>query len=276
MVPEYLLLRLARRFLPERAARLLLRRGLVIHPGLETSAPRAAAARYREVLEKEDFSLAGKRVLVFGYGGSFAVGVELLRLGAAHAALCDPYAPADDRRNRALLPANGEFLFESGGQIQPRPEWIALFHEDIRAVAAGARLAPVDIVLSSSVYEHLPAEDMPGITAALARLTTPEGIHLHFVDLRDHFFKYPFEMLAFSAPTWRRWLNPGSNLNRLRLPDYRRVFEEAFRQVHIAILEHDFTNFEKARPRIHAEFLTGNAEVDAVTQILVLASHPRL
>jgi len=64
-----------------------------------------------------------------------------------------------------------------------------------------------------------------GITRALARLTRPGGMHLHYVDMRDHFFKYPFEMLTYSKQTWQSWLNPTSNLNRYRIPDYRRAFE---------------------------------------------------
>ena len=84
----------------------------------------------------------------------------------------------------------------------------------------------MDLVLSTSVYEHL--DDVDGITQALAKLTAPDGAQLHFVDLRDHYFKYPFEMLKFSEAVWRNFLNPTSNLNRFRLPDYRRIFEKLF------------------------------------------------
>ena len=68
-----------------------------------------------------------------------------------------------------------------------------------------------------------------GITHALAGLTAAGGLNIHFVDLRDHFFRYPFEMLHYSEAAWRRWLNPTSNHNRYRVWDYRRVFEAAFR-----------------------------------------------
>jgi SAM-dependent methyltransferase len=271
---KYLLPRLLRHFLPDEAARFLLRHGLIIHPGPETSDPRAASERYCAVLEKSDIALAKKRVMLFGYGGNFAVGMELLRQGAAHVVLCDKYAPPNDRLNRTLLPAYSKFLYEGRGHILPNPEWITLFQEDIRAVEAEAGISPVDIVMSSSVFEHLPNEDMQSIVQSLARLTKPEGIHIHFIDLRDHFFRYPFEMLTFSEQAWRRWLNPTSNLNRCRLSDYARLFNEAFRRVHVIILEQDLAAFEKARPHIQPAFLTGKAESDAVTQILVLAVNP--
>jgi hypothetical protein len=37
-----------------------------------------------------------------------------------------------------------------------------------------------------------------------AALTRPDGLHLHFVDLRDHFLKYPFEVLCYSEGVWKR------------------------------------------------------------------------
>ena len=141
-------------------------------------------------------------------------------------------------------------------------------HTDIR----DAQLDPVDIVIISSVYEHL--EDVEGITQSLAYLTKPDGIHIHYVDLRDHFFKYPFEMLRFSESTWRRWLNPSTNHNRYRLWDYRRIFEACFENVEIEILSHEEEAFRKVMPRIRPEFVSGNLEEDAVGLIQVVASEP--
>ncbi|MDX1436175.1 MAG: hypothetical protein R3335_05150, partial [Anaerolineales bacterium] len=74
----YLIPRAIRHFMPEGAVRFLLQRGMVIRPGLETSDPQAAVARYREILGQEQFDLKGSRVLVFGSGGGFAVGCGLL------------------------------------------------------------------------------------------------------------------------------------------------------------------------------------------------------
>jgi hypothetical protein len=94
------------------------------------------------------------------------------------------------------------------------------------------------------------------------------------VDLRDHFFKYPFEMLRFSENTWRRWLNPSSNHNRYRLWDYRRVFESCFGQVEIEVLDREEEAFRKLKPHIRPEFVSGKPEEDAVTLIRVIASKP--
>jgi hypothetical protein len=268
---HYLLPRLARHFLPEWLARFLLRRGWIIRPGLETREPERAVERYIQVLAARGVSPAGKRIMVFGYGGRFAVGVELLRRGAAHVVLCDPFASPDHHHNRDLLPAAATFLLERQGQVLPRSEFITLIQDDIRAAAGKHLFPPVDLVLSASVFEHLPGGEMDSITAALAALTLPGGLHLHFVDLRDHFFKYPLEMLTFSERTWRSWLNPTSNLNRCRLGDYRGVFERNFRQVEIIILERDEAAFTRIRHRVRPEFVTGDDKIDSVTQIQVLA-----
>ena len=83
--------------------------------------------------------------------------------------------------------------------------------------------------------------------------------------------KYPFEMLTFTEQIWRTWLNPGSNLNRYRITDYRRAFQIYFKKVDIAVLERDRYAFEQIRNRIRPEFITGDIETDAATQIRVVA-----
>jgi hypothetical protein len=268
----YLVPRLARHFLPENLVRALLLRNLIIRPGLETSNPFAAVQRYVDLLSERGLSFQGKRVLVFGYGGRFDLGFGLLREGAAHVILADKYARPDEARNRQMFGAEEKYFHVEKQGLRPRREWMTLVETDIREVQALGVMAPVDMVLSSSVYEHL--DDVEGITRALAALTKSDGIHLHFVDLRDHFFKYPFEMLRFSEPTWRKWLNPSSNHNRYRLWDYRRAFEACFERVAIDVLARDEAAFHKLVSHIRPEFVSGKLEEDAVTLIRVIATQP--
>lgn len=270
---RYLLLRLIRHFMPEGMARFLLKQRLIIRPGLESSDPQAAVNQYVNTLSAKHKSIAGKRILVFGYGGRFAVGVELLKQGAAHVVLCDHFVLMDNERNLELLPAYENYLTLENGEVQPGAEFITLLHGDIREQKIQAQIAEVDYVLSTSVFEHL--DDVQGITSALARLTAPNGIHLHFVDLRDHYFKYPFEMLVFSQSVWRNFLNPSSNLNRFRLPDYKRVFETHFNTVEIVVTQRNLAEFKVARPRIRPEFLTNDDEVDSVGLLYIVAESPK-
>lgn len=268
----YLIPRLVRHFLPEKLVRTLLLRNIIIRPGLETSNPFAAVQRYMDVLSERGLSFRGKRVLVFGYGGRFDIGFGLLKEGATHVILCDKYAPPDDDHNQRMFAAEEKYFVSASKGFRPRPEWITLVESDIREIQSTREIDPVDIVLSSSVYEHL--DDVEGITQALARLTKPDGIQIHFVDLRDHFFKYPFEMLRFSETSWRRWLNPSSNHNRYRLWDYRRVFEACFGHIEIEVLARENEAFHQLKSHIRPEYISGNVDEDAVTLIRVIAAKP--
>ena len=268
----YLIPRLARHFLPENLVRALLLRNIIIRPGLETSNPFAAVQRYTDVLAGRGLSFGGKRVLVFGYGGRYDIGFGLLKEGAAHVILCDRYAPPDEAHNRQMFAAEEKYFHVEKNGLRPKSQWMMLLEADIRDPQSVSKIEPVDIVLSSSVYEHL--DNVEGITRALAGLTKPDGIHIHFIDLRDHFFKYPFEMLRFSESVWRKWLNPSSNHNRYRLWDYRRIFEPCFGHVEIEILAREAEAFQKIRSHIRPEFSSGNLEEDAVTLIRVIASNP--
>ncbi|HEY2982272.1 MAG TPA: class I SAM-dependent methyltransferase, partial [Anaerolineales bacterium] len=196
----YLVPRVVRHFLPEPAVRFLLLRSLVIKPGLETRDPQAAVQRYVDVLRERGLALTGQRVMVFGYGGRFDIGVGLLEAGAGSIVLCEKYAPPDDAHNRQLLPRYEAHLTLDRGVVRPRNERVNLLEADVRALRPD-EVDPVDLVISNSVYEHV--DDVQGITRALASFTRPTGLHIHYVDLRDHYFKYPFEMLCYSDSAWR-------------------------------------------------------------------------
>jgi SAM-dependent methyltransferase len=266
----YLIPRLIRHFLPDKVARALLLRSIIIRPGLETSDPDAAVQRYTKVLP---ISLNGKRVLIFGYGGRFDLGFGILKEGAAHVILCDKYAPPDESHNLAKFANEENYFVITDGRLRPHADHMTLLEADIRDVHVNENFEPVDIVLSSSVYEHL--DDVAGITRALAALTKPDGMQVHFVDLRDHFFKYPFEMLRFSEKTWRTWLNPSTNHNRFRLWDYRNVFETCFENVEIEILTSEEQEFRSLQPKVRPEFVSGNMREDSAATIRVTVSRPK-
>jgi hypothetical protein len=269
---QYLLLRLLRHFMPESLARFLLKRRWIIRPGLESNDPLAAVQQYMQVLGAHGRSVAGKRILLFGYGGRFAVGAELLKHGASHVVLCDHYVLLDHERNSELLPYYSAYLMEANQTVKPDPHFITLLHGDIRDSVIQLQVEPVDLVLSTSVYEHL--SDVNGITRALSRLTVAEGAQLHFVDLRDHYFKYPFEMLRFSEWIWKTFLNPTSNLNRLRVPDYQNIFQKYFGRVEVHVLAREEDEFRRAKPHIRPEFLTHDLLVDSVTLIHIFSEIP--
>jgi len=157
-------------------------------------------------------------------------------------------------------------------EVKIDPDLISVFHADINTLAKEKALAAVDLVLTSSVYEHL--EQPEAVTKSLAQVTKSSGSHMHFIDLRDHFFKYPFEMLCHSSSAWKRWLNPTSHLNRYRIHDYMTLFKKYFSTVTFTTEASDYPTFMQYKDRMRPEFLSGNDEVDSITQICLIASHP--
>lgn len=242
---DYWLLRTIRRNLPQAAIDRMLDRGLVIKPGRDTSEPDRVARDHAERAAQLGIDLAGKTVCVVGYGGGHGVGLHLLERGAARVILQDPFAPERRARNRAIPRALRDRHFSG----------LEIVHQPLEQYAR-RRPASVDLVVSSSVLEHV--EDVPSLVRACAELTAPGGANLHLIDLRDHFFKHPFEMLCYDERTWRRWLNASNNLNRLRLPAYRAIFAAAFEHVRVEVESHLRDEFRRARPRIRSEFLTGD------------------
>jgi SAM-dependent methyltransferase len=267
----YLALRVFRRLLPSRLTRRMLEVGFILQPGLETREPEQAVERYEAALRAEGAMIAGRDVLVFGYGGDFGVGVLLLRAGAASVTLSDPFARPSRRRNARWVTAAPEYFKLVGGVGHPDGVRLRVTHDDIRLTAKAAE-PRFDVVLSSSVFEHV--DDVEAVVSSLAALTRAGGIHLHYIDVRDHYFRLPFEMLAFSETIWRHFLNPGSNLNRLRPWAYEASFRRSFSRVTLRIIRAEVEAFRQARPRIRPEFLSGDEALDSAGVILITAAGP--
>jgi hypothetical protein len=271
--PGYILPRVIRRYCPSPIINVAKRLHLGIIPGFETRYPSAAADRYEQALRTSGREWAGKCILVLGYGGYFGLGVELLRRGARHVILVDPFAKADDQANRYLAEQNPSYLTIQGKHVFPRKEWITLVHEEV-SDHDYSLYGPIDVFLSSSVLEHV--SSLEPLVSSLSKITPSDGFHIHYVDLRDHYFKYPFEMLCFPEKVWRSLLDPPSHLNRLRLWDYELYFSRYFREVSVEIIEKDLISFTQVKSRIQPEFLSGNDDQDCTTRILITAAHPKI
>ncbi len=269
----YIMRRLARRWFPGilswRRVHLL---RLPVQCGLETLKPQLAVDRYLAALAECAFSIQGKRIFILGYGGVFAVGCKLLAAGARHVILCDPYTKPDHGRNRLLLTEYGNYLRWQNGQVLPRTEYLSVYTKDVCQLVKEHSIEPVDLASSASVLEHV--EDVEGTVGALSGLTHPDGLALHFIDICDHLYRYPFEMLSYSPFIWQYWLNPSSHLNRYRLWDYRQIFSHYYSQVTIAVEKKDEHSFARTAHKIRPEFKTGNLHEDSATFIRVTARSP--
>jgi SAM-dependent methyltransferase len=141
------------------------------------------------------------------------------RLRARHEALlemaeADPSYPLPKRKRVSDLRSGGAGL-PTGVELLDRP-W----------EATGLPDAAVDYVLSVSVLEHL--RDPEAVLAESARILRPGGWMINLVDMRDHFFRYPFEMLKYSPRAWEMLTTASGGsgfLNRWRLGDWLAALE---------------------------------------------------
>lgn len=269
---DYLVLRTLRRWAPQSIVEWMLDRDVVLRAGRDTVNPEFSIKTYREAGDRSAKSIVGSDVLVFGFGGSFGVALALLEAGAAHVYLQDPYAPVRHARNRRL-PAERMAKFFRGGPTawEADPSRVTIVREQLPEFAA-SHADCADWIVSSSVFEHV--DEVEANVAACARITRPGGINVHQIDLRDHLFKYPFEMLCYSEGTWRRWLNASNNLNRWRVPRYEEAFRKHFGDVRVRRVKSLPEQFARAKGRIRKEFLTGDDELDSCGVIVVEAMQP--
>jgi predicted SAM-dependent methyltransferase len=92
--------------------------------------------------------------------------------------------------------------------------------------------ASIDLVTTTSVFEHIPADICRGILRECRRVLRDEGFMRHVIDYSDHYNHADpaitdYNYLAFSERQWRRY-SPGIHYqNRLRSRDFEKMFAEA-------------------------------------------------
>jgi SAM-dependent methyltransferase len=222
--------------------------------------PWPIAEAYAAGLARIDCTLAGKRVLEIGSGASNGAGYAMAAMGAARVVCHEPYAPFDVGLDARQL-----------GGLVPRFPGVAFSVVDRLTALDGLAAASVDVVVSNSVLEHV--ADLPGLFASLARILTPEGVMLHRVDYRDHFFKYPFHFLLFSRFAWKWFLNPG-DLPRRRLDDHLHALAQAGFDVTACDIERDPEAFARIADRLHHDYRQRDPDMLSVTRATLQCRRP--
>jgi hypothetical protein len=88
------------------------------------------------------------------------------------------------------------------------------------------------MVSSTFTLEHISGPDIAAILRESARLLRPGGVVSCAIDMKDHYAYFddrlsPYNFLGVPERRWRL-VNPDLHFqNRLRLPDYRRLFADA-------------------------------------------------
>jgi len=230
---EYIPLRLIRRFLFPGALLDKLGRFIPywrVNQGRLDPAPIVDA--YQRLLHVGGIDLLdgkNRSVVELGCGAANGTGYEwVARFGGAWIGV-EPFAPLD--------PGLDAKLFERAHERYPQ-----VIFENVHRIKSLAELADasVDCIVSNSVLEH--AADLPSLFMECSRILSPDGIMLHRVDYRDHFFKYSFQFLTFSQKVWENLLNPG-DLTRQRLDDHLRALTQSGFQVNVLEYEKDTDGF---------------------------------
>lgn len=91
----------------------------------------------------------------------------------------------------------------------------------------------VEYHISTTVFEHIPVEDIKRILKEAKRIFKNDGIAIHFIDLSDHFQHQDksitkINYLRYSDEEWKKIAgNQFAYCNRLRVSDYLALFKDA-------------------------------------------------
>ncbi|MDQ3857621.1 MAG: class I SAM-dependent methyltransferase [Actinomycetota bacterium] len=234
----------------------------------------------------------------FGAGWDLAVQLAHASLGVGRQILVDirpnvrrelvNATLASLARQRARLSREtGEELRQLGAadvhdlaQLEPRFGVVYLAPRDARET--GLPADSVDLTSSTNTLEHVPETELGPILAESARLLRPDGVMSFRIDMQDH-ASYtdprvsPYNFLRFSERTWRLATSKLSYQNRLRLPDYRRIFDEVGLDVvtETVIGPTEAQLAELDRIELAARF-RGYAREDLAARVLEVVLRPRL
>jgi len=186
--------------------------------------------------------------------------------GLLRAAESDPEFPVAKRRTAAQIMA----LPRANHGLPQGCEFLDRLWED-----TGLPNASVDLLLSASVFEHL--RNPAAVIAESGRIVRPGGWMIHTVDMRDHYFRYPLEMLKYSPGQWAALTTQegGSGYqNRLRLNQWLELLDKNSFVTECLPVEMLDEHLARERPFLHPDF----AKLDDATLrvgICILVSRRR-
>ena len=87
----------------------------------------------------------------------------------------------------------------------------------------------VDLIFSTVVFEHIDKKILSGLLAEFKRIASPDSIMSHYIGLSDQHASFdksitPLNFLKYNERWWRLFNNPITPQSRLRIADYRELF----------------------------------------------------
>lgn len=100
------------------------------------------------------------------------------------------------------------------------------------ATCSGLKADTVDFVVSSNVLEHVPEPILKGMATESQRILKPGGLAVHRFNPGDHYANDDSRVttghfLQFSEEQWQKYGDGLAYHNRLRCPQYSRIFRDA-------------------------------------------------
>lgn len=192
---------------------------------------------WREILEKNQINLAGKKILEAGSGASLGMAYFFLNQGYGSWLASDFFQDLsadgkaikreiklvkkiatdyDEEVSRQIKVEDGKIIF--GQKLNFKKLDLAEFNSGLEK--------NFDLIISSDVLEHLFEESVEPAIKNLALYLRPGALMAHEIDLRDHInVANPGGFLKYDKKDWDK-LTRGTIFytNRLRLKDYLEMF----------------------------------------------------
>ena len=92
--------------------------------------------------------------------------------------------------------------------------------------------AKMDLINSNNTFEHIPEGILADILLDFKRVLKSDGVMSHQIDMSDHFAHLDksitiYNFLQFTEAQWNRIDNSIQPQNRLRITDFRRLYQQA-------------------------------------------------
>jgi SAM-dependent methyltransferase len=273
--PVYIILRLLRRFTPHFIARRLLSNDFLPQQILVDG-----AKRYLNATDNLNILIKGTTIAEIGPGAYNPAALAFLTRGAEKIFLVEPFAKITNiaklknRISNMLANINTEPIFRTsiGSFINECSYYGRVKPVNGHAEATSLPNESVDLIVSRSVLEHI--TNPSAAVKEQMRILKKGGTFIHFIDLRDHVFRWPFEMLTFSKETWEKILtNPKNGAgyqNRLRMDDWLNLFSHsAFTNIKTMVLSTNHKALDRIYSSLNGNFSSKNYETLCITKIMI-------
>ena len=212
--------------------------------------------RYWRVLERQSpyehrdrFKFEGRSVLEVGCGPLLGWGPFILFRGAARFMFIEPwFRPdvlwSDEIEDLYLRPLYTELTANFGSELSPQ-RFCQLIND--RSDPFGDAEGSADIILSNSVLEHIPREELPDLLQQCRAACSDDAVFIHAVDFGDHKGSDKGFGTMYDEPN-----RPRSNLNLLRKPEIEDCLVQAgfsvdrsvvYRRAHASPSHPDWNNY---------------------------------